>query len=66
MDEFTLYQWVVIGLLTVIALAAWHMAATYGRALDAMTRRLEDGLSSIHVEIAHLADANRPKPPGFY
>ncbi len=44
MDDISLYQWLVLGLLSIIALCA--LVITYGldRSLEQMTRRLESAL----------------------
>lgn len=48
MEDFTLYQWLVLGLLSVIAFLLWigvRMAPTVD-SLEAMTQRLENVIRS--------------------
>lgn len=62
MDDFSLYQWLVLGLLSVIAFCAAVIAFGLDRSLEAMTRRLEAALSEVHQEIENLAlDTHRPR-----
>ncbi len=44
MDDFSLYQWLVLGLLSIIALSAVALVFGLDRSLEAMTRRLESAL----------------------
>ncbi len=62
MDDLSLYQWLVLGLLSIIALCAVAVAYGLDRSLEAMTRRLEAALSEVHQEIENLAlDMHRPR-----
>jgi hypothetical protein len=55
MGEFSFFQWLVLGLLSIIALCAVAVACGLGRSLEAMTRRLEAALGEIRREIENLA-----------
>lgn len=44
MDDFSLYQWLVLGLLSIIAICALVIVYGLDRSLEAMTRRLETAL----------------------
>ena len=62
MDDFSLYQWLVLGLLFIIALCAIIIAFGLDRSLEAMTRRLEAALGEVRQEIENLAsDMHRPR-----
>ncbi len=47
MDDFSLYQWLVLGLLSIIALCALGLAFGLERSLEAMTQRLETALEDV-------------------
>ncbi|MBL6935045.1 MAG: hypothetical protein ISR48_06485 [Alphaproteobacteria bacterium] len=62
MDDFSLYQWLVLGLLSVIAILLWAIATGLDRSLEAMTQRIELALADVHDEIGNLAlEIHRPK-----
>ena len=62
MDDLSLYQWLVLGLLSIIALCAVAVAYGLDRSLEAMTRRLEAALGEVHQEIENLtSDVHRPR-----
>ena len=47
MDDFSLYQWLVLGLLSIIAVCA--LVGVYGldRSLEQMTKRLENAIHGV-------------------
>ena len=62
MDDFSLFQWLVLGLLSVIALLVAAICFGLDRSLEAMTQRIEFALMDVCNEIGHqVAEANRPK-----
>ena len=62
MDDLSLYQWLVLGLLSIIALCAVVVAYGLDRSLEAMTQRLEAALGEVRQEIENLAsDMRQPK-----
>ena len=44
MDDLSLYQWLVLGLLSIIAVCALMIVYGLDRSLEQMTRRLESAL----------------------
>ena len=58
MDDFSLYQWLVLGLLSIIALCAGIITLMLGFGLDSnmemRTRRLESALGRVRDEVEHL------------
>lgn len=61
MEDFTLYQWLVLSLLSLIALLLLVMVgllwwAPTIHSLEAMTRRLEEHMVKIRVQQSELAD----------
>ncbi len=56
MDDLSLYQWLVLGLLSIIAFCAAVIAFGLDRSLEAMTRRLEAALGEVSREIESLAN----------
>ena len=63
MDDISIFQWLVLGLLSLIAFMIWAIAGGMDRNMEALTRRNEDAASSIRVAIEHLTDVVRSKPP---
>ena len=62
MDDLSFYQWLVLGLLSIIALCAVVVAYGLDRSLEAMTQRLEAALGEVRQEIENLAsDMRQPK-----
>ena len=62
MDDFSLYQWLVLGLLSIIAMCTAGVAYGLDHSLEAMTRRLEAALGKVRQEIENLAsDMHRPR-----
>lgn len=62
MDDFSHYQWLVLGLLSIIALSTMVIVFGLDRSLEAMTRRLEAALGEVHQEIENLAsDMRQPE-----
>ena len=47
MDDLSLYQWMVLGLLSIIALCALVVVYGLDRSLEAMTKRLENAINSL-------------------
>ncbi len=47
MDDLSLYQWLVLGLLSIIALCTVAVAYGLDRSLEAMTLRLESALGNV-------------------
>ncbi len=47
MDDISLYQWLVLGLLSIIALCALVVVYGLDRSLEAMTKRLENAISGL-------------------
>jgi hypothetical protein len=60
MDEFSLYQWLVLGLLSIIALCAGVITLMLGWGLDSnmekMTRRLESAIGRVREEPGDYSD----------
>ena len=62
MDDFSLYQWLVLGLLSIIALSAVALVFGLDRSLEAMTRRIEAALGEVHYEIENwTSNMRRPQ-----
>ena len=55
MDDLSHYQWLVLGLLSIIALCAISVAYGLDHSLEPMTRRLEAALGKVRQEIENLA-----------
>lgn len=51
MDDFSLYQWLVLGMLSAITLCVGVIVFGLDRSLEAMTRRLESALERVREEI---------------
>ena len=51
MDDFSLYQWLVLGMLSVVALCAVVVVYGLDRSLEAMTGRLERALERVYEEV---------------
>ena len=51
MDDLSLYQWLVLGLLSIIALCAAVVVLGLDRSLETITRRLEVALGKVRQEI---------------
>ena len=60
MGDFSLYQWLVLGLLSIIALGTMAVACGLGRTLESMTRRLEAALGEVRREIAEIEQRDDP------
>ena len=56
MDDISLYQWLVLGLLSIIAICAMGLAFGLGSSLEDVTRRLEAALGEVSREIESLAN----------
>jgi len=54
MDDFSLYQWLVLGLLSVIAICAFWVAIGLYHSLEVMTQRLEGPLKDVRRELERL------------
>ena len=58
MDDFSLYQWLVLALLSVIVLMIWAAGTSIERNLERNTERLESALAELRDEqdSEHLAE----------
>ncbi len=62
MDDLSLYQWLVLALLSIIALCTVVIVYGLDRSLEAMTRRLEAALGEVRQEIENwTSDMRRPR-----
>ncbi len=72
MDDLSLYQWLVLGLLSIIALCAVAVAYGLDRSLEAMTQRLEIALADLRQHVEETASEIRSlrkateNPPNDY
>ena len=58
MDEFSLYQWLVLGLLALIAFLIWAVGTGVEKDLQDMTRRLESAIGRVREILA--PDEDKP------
>ena len=58
MDDFSLYQWIVLGLLSLIAFLIWAVGTGIASDLNHHTQRIEDALANLRAETdrEHLTD----------
>ena len=62
MDDFSLYQKLVLGLLSIIALCALALVYGLDRSFEGMTLRLEAALGEVRQEIENwTSDMRRPR-----
>ena len=54
MDEFSMYQWLVLGLLVLIAFPAWVAILAMDRNLEDVTRRIEAALREIQEPLRQI------------
>ena len=54
MDEFSMYQWLVLGLLVLIAFPGWVTIFAMDRNLEDVTRRIEAALGEIKEPLRQI------------
>ncbi len=54
MEDFSIYQWLVLGLLSLISILIWAVGVSIERDLKDVTRRIETALEGIRQEIAQF------------
>ncbi len=53
-DEFSMYQWLVLGLLVLIAIPGWVAVLAMDRNLEDVTRRIEAALREIQKPLRQI------------
>ena len=54
MDEFSMYQWLVLGLLVLVAFPGWVTIFAMDRNLEDVTRRIEAALGEIKEPLRQI------------
>ena len=62
MADFSLYQWLVLGLLSLIAFLIWAVGTGIERDLKDVTQRIEMAVETIRQEITKISQPSDPSP----